>query len=174
MTQPDQTASRESFLEAMRSVAASVTVITSDGPAGRAGATASSFTSVSADPPTVLVCLRAESRIAAAVSKNKKFCVNVLAQHHHHVADRFAGVHDPEIQDRFDGIDVASGDGEDVVLDGATTFACQVENMMTSGSHLVILGRVTTVTSKNNPPLTYLNGEYHRVVPHPHNADAND
>ena len=48
----------------MRQVAATVTVVTTDGPAGQAGATVSAFSSLSADPPSVLVCLKADTRIA--------------------------------------------------------------------------------------------------------------
>ena len=64
--------SRERFVGAMREVAASVTVVTTDGPCGRHGATVSAFSSVSADPPTVLVCLHADSRIAKAVEMLKQ------------------------------------------------------------------------------------------------------
>ncbi|MEQ9673623.1 MAG: flavin reductase family protein, partial [Roseovarius indicus] len=84
---------REDFISAMRRVAASVTVVTTDGPAGRAGATVSAFSSVSADPPTVLVCLHAQSRIAGFVQENKRFCVNVLPERFSDIADRFAGRH---------------------------------------------------------------------------------
>ena len=55
-------------------------VVTTDGPGGRYGATVSAFSSVSADPPTILVCLKSESRIARAVAVNGTLCVNVLPQ----------------------------------------------------------------------------------------------
>ena len=68
---------RKSFISAMRRVASSVTVVTTDGPGGRHGATVSAFYSV-ADPPSALVCLKADSRIARSVSaRNGVFCVNV-------------------------------------------------------------------------------------------------
>jgi flavin reductase (DIM6/NTAB) family NADH-FMN oxidoreductase RutF len=55
----------------MRRVASSVTVVTTDGAAGRFGTTVSAFSSVSADPPTVLVCLFAQSRIAKATGQGE-------------------------------------------------------------------------------------------------------
>ena len=61
-----QLAARDAYVHAMRRVASSVAVVTTDGPAGCHGATVSAFSSVSADPPTILVCLRGGSRIAAA------------------------------------------------------------------------------------------------------------
>ena len=59
---------RTAFIHAMRGVAASVTVVTTNGKAGRRGATVSAFCSVSADPPTILVCLNKSSGIADAVA----------------------------------------------------------------------------------------------------------
>ena len=53
------TAPRQAFIDAMRQVASTVTVVTTDGPEGQAGATVSAFASLSAAPPSVLVCLKA-------------------------------------------------------------------------------------------------------------------
>jgi flavin reductase len=97
---------RKNFVRAMRSVANSVAVVTTDGPAGRHGATVTAFCSVSADPPSVLVCLRIESRIAQAVTRNSMFCVNVLKDSASNIADRFAGRSDATSMDRFEGVDV--------------------------------------------------------------------
>ena len=91
MTSDTRSVDRDAFLAAMRQVAATVTVVTTDGLAGRAGATVSAFSSLSADPPSVLVCLRTDSRIARAVIENGAFCVNVLAEDAVEVARAFAG-----------------------------------------------------------------------------------
>ena len=161
-------APREDFISAMRRVAASVTVVTSDGPAGRAGATVSAFSSVSADPPTVLVCLAAQSRIAAVVQENGRFCVNVLPEGFADVADRFAGRHDQIVPDRFDGIEMFAPRGEAPVIDGATAFQCSLQQVVRSGSHVIILGHVKHVLDGAAPPLAYREGAYHRVVRHAH------
>lgn len=158
-------AGRAAFITAMRRVAASVTVVTTDGPRGRHGATVSAFSSVSADPPTVLVCLHAKSRIAAAVEANGRFCVNVLPEHSDGIADRFAGAHDSQIADRFSGIACRGADGTPPRIEGATSFACTVDNVVLSGSHLVVFGRVDAVGQGEREPLTYLDGAYHRVLP---------
>jgi flavin reductase (DIM6/NTAB) family NADH-FMN oxidoreductase RutF len=156
---------RSDFITAMRRVASSVTVVTTDGTAGRHGATVSAFSSVSADPPTVLVCLHAKSRIAAAVEGNGRFCVNVLPDHSDSIADRFAGAHDREIADRFTGIPCQGAKGMPPQIEGATSFACTVDNVVQSGSHLVVFGRVEAVGQGGREPLTYLDGAYHRVTP---------
>ena len=164
-TSPTPAVERTDFIIAMRRVASSVTVVTTDGTAGRHGATVSAFSSVSADPPTVLVCLHAKSRIAAAVEGNGRFCVNVLPEHSDGIADRFAGVHDGQISDRFADIPCLGARGMPPSIEGATSFACKVDNIVQSGSHLVVFGRVEAVGHGNREPLTYLDGAYHRVLP---------
>lgn len=157
--------SRQQFIEAMRSVACSVSVVTTSGPAGRHGATVSAFASVSADPPTVLVCLRADSRVARAVMSNRTFCLNILGQPAREVAERFAGRDDGQTADRFAGIDFAQTPGGQPALDGATAFCCRIEQTVPSGSHLVIIGRVQSINAHKIDPLTYMQGGFHRVIP---------
>lgn len=157
---------RAAFIAAMRRVASSVTVVTTDGTEGRHGATVSAFSSVSADPPTVLVCLRGDSRIAQAVKGNGRFCVNVMDQTTAEVANRFAGMHDADISDRFSGIACEGDVGEPPRLAGATSFFCDIDQTVMAGSHLIVLGKVKQVHMGTAAPLAYLDGAYHRVVPH--------
>ncbi len=152
---------RSDFIAAMRHVANSVSVVTTAGKAGRHGATVSAFCSVSADPPTALVCLHAKSRIADLVLKNRKF--NILAADNRHFAERFAGMHDRHVSDRFDGIDI---DQQAVPeLPGATVLGCVIDQSIHSGSHQVVIGTVQSVINGRNHPLTYLDGAYHQVLP---------
>lgn len=162
-------AARDSFIAAMRRVASSVTVVTTHGEAGRQGATVSAFTSVSADPPTVLICLFAESRIAGAVMRNEQFCVNVLPETGAQIADRFAGRHDNWCADRFTGVELIEG-REAPHIKGATTFDCALGDVMRSGSHLIVTGHVRGVAEDGAAPLAYREGGYHRVIPHDFSA----
>lgn len=154
---------RIDFIDAMRRVASSVTVVTTNGPAGRHGATVSAFCSVSADPPTVLVCLNGASRIAKAVLENKKLNINVLPQNADHIAQRFAGAHDCEIVDRFEGIPLNQDDVPSV--SGATVLSCDVDQTIPSGSHQIVIGKVKFVDTAYKHPLTYFDGAYHQVAP---------
>jgi len=154
---------RSAFVNAMRGVASSVSVVTTDGPAGRHGATVSAFCSVSADPPTVLVCLRSGSRIARLVAENAVFTVNVLPQSAGKIAERFAGAHDASVADRFEGIDIEGGTPPAIA--GATVLECDVEQSMLSGSHMIFTGIVRKVYRSGQQPLTYLDGAYHQVMP---------
>jgi len=162
---------RAAFISAMRRVASSVTVVTTDGPAGRHGATVSAFCSVSADPPSALVCLKADSRIARSVAANRAFCVNVLPQLREDIADRFAGRHDDCVADRFDGVDCAPAEISGPVIAGATTFSCILRETVDSGSHRIFIGHVVEVREGARAPLAYLDGAYHRVVPQQPAAD---
>ena len=68
-----------------------VSVVTTDGTSGRLGLTVSSMTSVSADPPTLLVCINRRSPLVEAIRANGVFAVNVVGAHQAAVADTFAG-----------------------------------------------------------------------------------
>ncbi len=155
---------RSEFIAAMRKVASSVAVITTDGPSGCHGATVSSFCSVSADPPTMLICLNASSKTATMVAENEAFNINVLPQDAKNTANRFAGADDLEITDRFMDVDhwlTASGPA----LSGATVMTCKLEQTLRSGTHYVFTGLVQDIHQGTEQPLAYLDGAYHTVIP---------
>lgn len=77
-----------------------VGIVTTAGAAGRHGMTASSFSSVSLDPPLVLVCVDRRLRSHELLDRNGVFAVNVLGRDHIGLGRRFAGM-EPEVTDRF-------------------------------------------------------------------------
>lgn len=158
--EPGASAPREQFIQAMRMVASSVAVVTTDGRDGLHGATVSAFCSVSADPPTVLICLNGSTRIARHVAASAGFCLNILPQEMSHVADRFAGRHDGEISDRFDNIDHSVPPGHCPALAGALSLQCKTDSLHRSGSHWAVFGCVENITGAIQRPLTYLDGAY--------------
>jgi flavin reductase (DIM6/NTAB) family NADH-FMN oxidoreductase RutF len=160
----EEAVDRGDFLTAMRAVANSVTVVTTDGKAGRHGGTVSAFCSVSADPPTVLVCLHGDSRIAETVAENGSFCVNVLTTSNQHCSDRFAGRHDNEVEDRF--TDIALEESSDItapIIEGSTAFCCDIKETVTSGTHRIFIGRVMSVKAGKPDPLLYFDGAYRQM-----------
>lgn len=165
MTQQTLSVERDAFLAAMRQVASTVTVVTTDGAAGRAGATVSAFTSLSADPPSVLICLRSDSRIARTVIANGTFCVNVLPEDAVEVARAFAGPSPDNPEDRFAGLSFEA-DAQGPILPRATAFSCALTDRMIHGSHAICIGQVTRLSNAGARPLTYLSGDYHIVRPH--------
>lgn len=164
----DQTmldSSRETFIKAMRHVACSVTVVTTDGVSGRHGATVSAFSSATADPPTVLICLRAGSRISEQVQSNGCFTVNVLSEENRDIARAFTGEFDALHPDRFHGLSLVEMAGLAPGLRDATIFACRTAGMVTQGSHNIFFGEVIHASTEQRPPLTYHDGAYRSLRP---------
>ena len=150
---------RENFLAAMRTVANSVTVVTTAGPAGTHGATVSSFCSVSADPPTLLVCLNKEGNAGNAIEKNRTFCINILPAGWVDTARVFA---DPG-SDKLAALDgeLWRVDTDNIpVLKEASAFICETSKIVESTSHLVIIGEVSGVQIGEKEPLIYLNRRF--------------
>jgi flavin reductase (DIM6/NTAB) family NADH-FMN oxidoreductase RutF len=170
-TRPAPVAS-DAFVRTMRRVASSVAVVTTDGSAGCHGATVSAFSSVSADPPMILVCLLSGSRIANAVAANGNLCINVLPQDRPDLANRFAGRDDHLVEDRFSGVDYYGARGAAPQIDGATIFSGLVDKIIPAGSHSIVICHVQTVRDGCAAPLAYLDGNYHCVVPHVVSPDA--
>lgn len=158
------TLTRDAFIAAMRHVASTVTVVTTDGPAGRMGATVSAFSSLSADPPSVLVCLKSDSRIATAVRGNGVFCVNILPEDAVELAQCFAGAFDSTQPDRFGDLDVTMTE-EGPILPRATAFSCSLNKAILHGSHAICVGDVTGISNAGEKPLTYMSGTFHVVQP---------
>jgi flavin reductase (DIM6/NTAB) family NADH-FMN oxidoreductase RutF len=153
---------RTAFISAMRGVGASVTVVTTNGKAGRRGATVSAFCSVSADPPTILVCLNGSSGIADAVAENGRFNVNILRADQEAIARRFAGHDDGHVTDRFDNIDCDASDIPEIT--GSMILCCETQSLVPSTSHTIVIARVYTVKHPHLVPLAYLNGDFHQLV----------
>ncbi|MGL4441057.1 MAG: flavin reductase family protein [Bosea sp. (in: a-proteobacteria)] len=151
---------RETYLKAMRQIASSVAVVTTDGQAGRHGATVTAFCSVSADPPTLLVCLRTDSRISAAVTANGVFTLSVLPASATQTARAFAGEFDKVLTDRFEGSALVERDGLAPAIGGALGVFCRVVRFEMQDSHTIFMGRVGEIMAGGPYPLTYLNGAY--------------
>ncbi|MEO1191533.1 MAG: flavin reductase family protein [Pseudomonadota bacterium] len=152
---------RADFLGAMRQVANPVTVVATDGPAGRHGATVSAFSSVSADPPTILVCLRADSRIADLVAANSVFSVHVLSEDDAEVARIFAGQRDASQADRFAVMRKPNEDHPAIPC--ATTLHCRLSRIHREHSHKIFIGAVVRVDPCGRRPLIHHDGAFRRL-----------
>ena len=94
---------KQAYREAMARLGAAVNVITTDGPAGRTGFTASAVCSVTDTPPTLLVCANRTNDSYPAMKTNAVLCVNTLAGPHEGLSPVFAGMTDHTMEARFDG-----------------------------------------------------------------------
>lgn len=165
---------RDVFIEAMSRAVTGVTIVTTDGPAGQAGMTVSAMSSVSADPPTLLVCVNARSRTRTAIERNGVFCVNILGSSQAAVADCFAG-RTANATDRF-----AVGDWRPCTsgapgLDGAVVrFDCRVQLSAAVATHTVYFGQVIEATFDDCEPLLYWQRQYGLPLPSMDRASCAD
>lgn len=152
------------FLDGMSQAAAAVNVVTTDGPAGRAGVTVSAMTSVSADTPNplLLVCLHHLGSACSAILKNRVFCVNVLRNDQSHISDIFAGRIKTAKGDKFScGQWVTQTTGAPRVLDPLVAFDCRLSDSKRVGSHFVMIGAVEEIfIAPSGSPLIYANRAY--------------
>lgn len=168
MSTPADPQLRSDFLAAMGRVAATVTVVTTDGPAGWAGATVTAMASVSADSkrPTLLVCVNAQGPSAAAIKTNAVFCVNVLAEEHSYIADGFANRFKTAAGDKFfSGSWSKLATGAPFLDDAVAAFECRLVASPQVGTHFVFVGEVEAIhTAPDRHPLIYVQRGYGRAV----------
>ncbi|MEK9722566.1 MAG: flavin reductase [Rhodospirillaceae bacterium] len=145
---------REDFLEGMSRAAQTVSVVTTDGPAGRAGVTVSAMCSVSADPPMVLACIHHQSRAVPTIRQNAVFCVNVLADTMREVSNIFAAP--APVEEMFAaGAWNAGGTGAPMLAGALAAFDCRVEEIHRAGSHFIFIGTVAETRLGEGAPLIY-------------------
>ena len=135
---------RQRFLDGMSHAACTVSVVTTDGLAGRAGVTVSAMSSVSADssPPTLLVCVHHLSAAAEAILANGVFCVNVLRDDQSFISDSFAG-RSKGSGDKFSCTDwTTEVTGAPRVIDPLVAFDCRLMSSQKVGTHYVFIGSV--------------------------------
>ena len=147
--------SGEEFRHAIGHFATGVTVITSVGPGGEpVGTTASAVSSLSLDPPLVLVSLDRGSQLLAVIAAAGRFGVNVLSGGQAALAARFA----TRGPDKFDGVGWHS-DGMSPRLEGVAGFLdCEVTATLDGGDHVIVQGLVRGAeveAQQGHPPLTY-------------------
>lgn len=159
---------RQSFLDGMSRAAASVAVITTDGPGGRLGVTISSLTSVSAegDAPSLLVCVHHMSVAAAAILKNRKFCANLLQESQRDISDLFSGRTKVEAGERFGKVAWTQGrDGCPVITGSAASFECELSTALLWETHYIFIGKVAAITlEEGGSALIYASRGYRRSV----------
>jgi flavin reductase (DIM6/NTAB) family NADH-FMN oxidoreductase RutF len=149
------------FRQAMGHFATGVTVVTSIGADGEpVGTTASAVTSLSLDPPLVLVCFARASLTLQAVRAHGAFVVNVLAAPQQHLSVSFARRGRAAA---WDGVRHRPGATGSPRLDGVlAALECTVEYSLPGGDHEIVVGRIHDVETigKDAAPLLYWRGTY--------------
>ena len=164
----DDAERKKNFLEAMSRGSTFVTVITTDGEAGRFGVTVSSMTSVAADgfAPTILACVHHKSPAATAILANKFFCANILHEGQQNISDIFSGRHKTDPALRFDNLDWSKGsDGQPIIAGATANFECILRTSLLWETHHVMIGHVLAVHLNDDPKaLLYGQRAYRRAI----------
>lgn len=155
----DKRPSDQAFREAMRRLAGTVTVVTVCHEGERHGTTATAVTSLSMDPPSLLVCFNKSSRLHGILSKAETFCVNLLHTGNVDVSRLFASP--VSSAERFAGDDW-SDNGRPPYLESAqSSIQCAKDLEVDYGTHTIFIGRVLDVRNRDDiDPLIYVNGAY--------------
>ena len=134
------------FVNALKNAASTVSVVTSNGKHGMAGATISSFCSVSADPAILLACIFKKSPLADKIKYNKKFCINLLSQKQIDISNIFAGRQISANKDKFDLIDWTDGKFNQPIIEGSVaSFECKVDKIIDGETHNIFIGNVISI-----------------------------
>lgn len=147
--------------QAMRCMAGGVTVITAGQGDDRTGATVTSATALSMDPPTMIVNINKTSSSWPVISRHGHFCVNILSADQQAVADRFAGIGGIKGTARYDGARWTTlVSGAPVLAAALAAIDCEVEEIIERHSHAIILGRALATLTGAGQSLIYANGGY--------------
>ncbi|MEA2167627.1 MAG: flavin reductase [Solirubrobacteraceae bacterium] len=155
------------FRSTVGTFATGVTVVTTMGAEHGYGMTANAFSSVSLDPPLVLVCVIYPSEGATQIQANGCFAVNVLAADQEPISRYFASRDRPRGQDAFAEVSHRVGASGSPILDGAAGYLdCRLHTTHEAGDHLIFLGEVLELGFTEGAPLVFHGGGY-KVVSAP-------
>jgi flavin reductase (DIM6/NTAB) family NADH-FMN oxidoreductase RutF len=149
------------FRRALSQFATGVTIITTRLDDGSfLGLTASSFNSVSLDPPLVLWSLSAQGKSLPAFTDNSHYVINVLAGDQAHLAERFAR----RLENRFEGVDfVLSRTGLPILKGVSAWFECHNRSRYPEGDHVIFVGEVECCELDPGPALVFHGGRFQSV-----------
>jgi flavin reductase (DIM6/NTAB) family NADH-FMN oxidoreductase RutF len=152
----------DEFRSVLGRFATGVTVVTVAGKQGRDyGITVTAFSSLSLDPPLILVCIDHEASILPAFKMASHFTVNILAAHQEAIARRFSV---PDAEQRFEGLGFTRGQSGGAVLeDVLASIECRVVGSAAGGDHTIFMGEVEAANVRQDSPLLYYRGGYSQL-----------
>ncbi len=152
----------QTYRDAMARFAGAVHVVTTDGVAGKRGATVIATCSVSDAPPTILVCLNRENLKNEVFVENGNFALNTLGADQQALAEAFSGQTGLPVEERFGLADwdrISSG--APTLLGALAVFDCELIDTKDHATHRVLFGKVTGIRIGDSlDPLIYFNRDY--------------
>jgi len=157
----------ESLKKTMRRWVSGVTVITTSDGQERLGVTASSFTSISVDPPLILFSLQSFTPTLKLIEKTGVFAVSILTTKQANLSIQFAGFAKlPEGADKFYGVELKTAvTGSPIIAEAASWMDCKLASIYEAGLSRIVVGEVlATDQGEDILPLVYLNRGYYNLT----------
>lgn len=158
----DRKISSDDFRGAMRHLTGGVSVITAGRGREISGMTVTSVSSLSVDPPALIVSINREASSWLLLKRYGGFGVNILTSDQIDIAERFTGQDGLKGADRFAGAEWATrASGSPLLVDALAAIDCEVEDIIERHSHAIVIGRVLDVmVSARSAALAYWHGRY--------------
>jgi flavin reductase (DIM6/NTAB) family NADH-FMN oxidoreductase RutF len=149
----------------MRQWTTGVTIVTTALGDQHAGMTVSSFTSVTLEPPTVLVCLHKNTYTHQMVQESGVYAISLLASDQESLSNRFAGF-EPNVNDRFEGVALHHAETGSPLLSGALAWLdCRTTQTLETITHTIFVAEVVYAqVNSDAAPLVYHNRGYKLLV----------
>jgi flavin reductase (DIM6/NTAB) family NADH-FMN oxidoreductase RutF len=154
--------SSKDFRAALGSFATGVTVVTTRGEGGHGyGMTANAFSSVSLDPPLILVCAKTGAEGSEHLESNGVFAVNILAAEQEPLSRYFSSKDRPRGRDAFAEVPHTTAVTGSPVLEGVVGYLdCSLHETHSAGDHQIFIGEVLALGTRGLPPLLFHAGKY--------------
>ena len=158
------TVSVDDFKKALQLWASGVTVVTTSSEKfGLQGMTVTAFSSVSVNPPQVLICINNAADTGEGIQKSQCFAVNILNSGQQDLSNQFAG--GTSQQQRFENTDWITGiTGAPLLNHSLMSLDCKVVEKVLAGTHWIIIGEVQECIFRSGEPLLYYCGAYRQLV----------
>lgn len=152
----------EDFRDAMRDLAAGVSIVTVGRGDDISGMTVTSVSSLSVDPATVIVSINRQTSSWPLLQKHGVFGINVLGLEHREISERFSGKDGLSGAARFAGAEwIQLASGVPLLAGALVAFDCEVDHVVERHSHAIVIGRVLDLrVSSGSPALVYWQRQY--------------
>ena len=151
-TPSTSTLDSDTFRDVISNLITAVSIISTQRGDERFGVTASSVTSLSLSPASILVCLNQRLAIADVISETGVFAVNILGEEHGHLATQFSQNH----EDKFRGTNLTTGDlGNPILSDALAHLECRLVERKDFATHAIFIAQIESASYRDGSPLAY-------------------
>jgi flavin reductase (DIM6/NTAB) family NADH-FMN oxidoreductase RutF len=157
------TVDQNEFKNTMQRWASGISVVTTKTERyGAQGMTVTAFSSVSIDPPQILVCINANADTGDGILESEHFAVNILNAEQEDISNQFAGSCSQE--ERFANVSWSEGvAGSPILNESLATLDCKMVVQVSAGTHKIFIGEVQNVVCRTGEPLLYYRSAYQRL-----------